>query len=130
MDLQWAVQARNNCYAFFQSHQHYNSILKGIKMAENTEKKEVKTKKASTAKTTAKPKAPAAKKETTSPKNASTAKTGGVKKPAAKKTKAATADLEQRYKMIEVAAYYIAEKDGFASSPVEYWIAAELQIGK
>ena len=25
---------------------------------------------------------------------------------------------------------YLAEKDGFAGSPVEYWIAAELQIGK
>jgi hypothetical protein len=32
--------------------------------------------------------------------------------------------------MIEVAAYYLAEKDGFAGSPVEYWIAAELQFSK
>lgn len=97
-------------------------------MAENTEKKEVKTKKAPAAKA-------AAKKETTATKKASTAKTStpkttAAKKPAAKKTKAATSDLEQRYKLIEVAAYYIAEKDGFAASPVDYWIAAELQISK
>jgi hypothetical protein len=99
-------------------------------MAENTEKKEVKTKKAPAAKAAAKPKAAAAKKETTTAKKASTAKTTAAKKPAAKKTKAATSDLEQRYRLIEVAAYYIAEKDGFAASPVDYWIAAELQISK
>lgn len=99
-------------------------------MAENTEKKEVKNKKTTTAKTATKPKAPAAKKESASTKKSSTAKTTAAKKPAAKKNKAAISDLEQRYKMIEVAAYYIAEKDGFAGSPVEYWIAAELQISK
>ncbi|HEY9210462.1 MAG TPA: DUF2934 domain-containing protein [Methylotenera sp.] len=98
-------------------------------MAENTEKKEVKTKKAPAAKAAAKPKA-AAKKETTTTKKASSAKTTAAKKPAAKKTKAATSDLEQRYRLIEVAAYYIAEKDGFAASPVDYWIAAELQFSK
>jgi hypothetical protein len=37
--------------------------------------------------------------------------------------------LEHRYKLIEVAEYYIAEKDGFAGNPVDYWIAAELQVG-
>ena len=90
-------------------------------MTENTEKKEVKTKKAPS-KAAAKPKATAAKKETTT-------KSIAVKKPAAKKTKAKTSDLEHRYKLIEVAAYYIAEKDGFAGNPVDYWIAAELQVG-
>lgn len=99
-------------------------------MAENTEKKEVKTKKAPAAKAAAKPKATAAKKETTATKKASAAKPTAAKKPAAKKTKATTSDLEQRYKLIEVAAYYIAEKDGFAASPVDYWIAAELQFSK
>lgn len=103
----------------FELQQHYNYILKGIKMAENTEKKEVKTKKTTTAKAAAKPKT------ATAPKKASTAKTT-----TAKKTKAAASNLEQRYRMIEVAAYYIAEKDGFAGSPVDYWIAAELQISK
>ncbi len=99
-------------------------------MAENTEKKEVKTKKATASKAAAKPKAavkpkPAAKKETPAVK-----KTTAAKKPAEKKSKATISDLEQRYRMIEVAAYYIAEKDGFAGSPVDYWIAAELQIKK
>ena len=63
-------------------------------------------------------KAPAAKKTTTS-----------TKKPAAaRKTKSTSTSPEQRYKMIEVAAFYLAEKDGFAGNPVDYWIAAELQI--
>lgn len=75
-----------------------------------------KTKPASTAKTAAKK--PAAPKKTT------------AAKPAAKKSKASTTDLEQRYRMIEVAAYFIAEKDGFASNPVDYWLAAEAQISQ
>lgn len=99
-------------------------------MAESTEKKEVKTKKAPAAKAAEKPKAAAAKKETTATKKASTAKTAAAKKPATKKTKAATSDLEQRYKLVEVAAYYLAEKDGFTGNPVDYWIAAELQVSK
>jgi hypothetical protein len=99
-------------------------------MAENTEKKEVKTKKAPAAKAAAKPKAAAAKKDATATKKASAPKATAAKKPVAKKTKATTSDLEQRYRLIEVAAYYIAEKDGFAASPVDYWIAAELQISK
>lgn len=99
-------------------------------MTENTEKKEVKTKKASTAKAAAKPKATTAKKEATTTKKAATTKATTAKKPTAKKTKAATSDLEQRYRLIEVAAYYLAEKDGFAGSPVDYWIAAELQFSE
>lgn len=75
-----------------------------------------KTKPASTEKTTAK--------KTAAPKKATAAK------PAAKKSKASTADLAQRYRMIEVAAYFIAEKDGFASNPVDYWLAAEAQINQ
>jgi hypothetical protein len=35
---------------------------------------------------------------------------------------------EERYNMIQVAAYYLAERDSFAGSPVEYWAAAELQV--
>lgn len=35
---------------------------------------------------------------------------------------------EERYRMVEVAAYYIAERDRFAGSPVEYWAEAEAQI--
>lgn len=35
---------------------------------------------------------------------------------------------EERYNMIQVAAYYLAERDNFSGSPVEYWVAAEAQI--
>jgi predicted flap endonuclease-1-like 5' DNA nuclease len=34
----------------------------------------------------------------------------------------------ERYKMIEVAAYYLAEKNGFAGSAADYWIDAEIMI--
>jgi hypothetical protein len=91
------------------------------------EKKAVKSKKAATAKTAAKPKASPAK-TATAAKKTTVAKTKA--KPAAKKTKATPADLQQHYKMVEVAAYYIAERNGFAGNPVDYWIAAELQINK
>lgn len=36
----------------------------------------------------------------------------------------------ERYKMIEVAAYYIAEKNGFEGHAADYWIAAEKEIDK
>lgn len=83
------------------------------------EKKAVKPKKATTTKAEAKPKV-AVKKD------ASVKKT--TTKPAAKKTKTTPENSQLRYKMIEVTAYYLAEKDGFTGSPVEYWIKAELQI--
>lgn len=89
------------------------------------------------AETTASPKKKATTKTAAKPK-ASPAKTAATaKKPAATKTKAKTAvkkakttpsNLQQHYKRVEVAAYYIAERDGFAGNPVDYWIAAELQI--
>jgi hypothetical protein len=91
------------------------------------EKKAVKPKKATTTKAEAKPKA-VAKPKAAVKKDAPAKKTAA--KPAAKKTKAAPENSQLRYKMIEVAAYYLAEKDGFAGSPVEYWIAAELQFSK
>ncbi len=98
------------------------------------EKKAVKPKKASSAKTEAKPKAPA--KPKASPKatvktvNKETPAKKAAAKPAAKKTKTSPENSQLRYKMIEVAAYYLAEKDGFAGNPVDYWIAAELQFSK
>ena len=88
---------------------------------ESSEKKAVKPKKASTTKAAAKPKA--------TPKKEAAAKKVAAK-PAAKKTKAGSTSPEHRYRMIEVAAYYLAEKDNFAGSPVEYWIAAELQFNQ
>jgi hypothetical protein len=64
-----------------------------------------------------------------------------TKKPAATKvaatttatpTKAAKTSTklspEAVYKMIQDAAYFIAEKDGFAGDPHAYWSAAEAQI--
>lgn len=87
-----------------------------------TEKKVSKPKKAPAAKSASEAK-PAVKKAT-APKKTTAAK------PAVKKAKASTADLEQRYRMIEIAAYFIAEKDGFSGSPVDYWIAAEAEISQ
>jgi Protein of unknown function (DUF2934) len=57
-----------------------------------------------------------------------TPKKAAMKKASAKKT-AAMSGFE-RYKMIEVAAYYMAEKNGFAGNAADYWIAAEVVISK
>jgi 2-polyprenyl-3-methyl-5-hydroxy-6-metoxy-1,4-benzoquinol methylase len=35
---------------------------------------------------------------------------------------------EQRYRMIQEAAYYIAERKGFVANPAEDWAEAEAQI--
>ncbi len=61
-----------------------------------------------------KPAAPAAKKPVTRAK--------------AVPVKAFTPTPEQRYKMIQDAAYFMAEKNGFAGGAMDYWIAAEAQI--
>lgn len=91
----------------------------------SSEKKVATAKKAAAPKAAAKPKASTAKTATAAKKTTAAKSTAN---PAAKKSKASTANLEQRYRMIEVAAYYLAEKDGFAGNPVEYWIMAEAQI--
>ncbi|MDR5171721.1 DUF2934 domain-containing protein [Methylobacillus sp. Pita2] len=85
------------------------------------------TSKSTTAKKTATPKAvtakPASPKKTTATRKASTSK--------AKITDTVTQiSPEERYRMVEVAAYFLAERNGFAGSPVEYWTAAEAQISK
>lgn len=56
-----------------------------------------------------------------------------AKKTAAVKTKKASKTAwnpgnEERYNMIQVAAYYLAERDNFAGNSLEYWTAAEKQI--
>lgn len=67
----------------------------------------------------------AAAKPAAATKAASTKKVPAAKKPA----KAAwNPGNEERYNMIQVAAYYLAERDKFAGNPVEYWSAAEAQI--
>lgn len=70
--------------------------------------------------------------KTAAPKKAATKKTE-TKKAAPKKTsvkKKGEMSSFERYKMIEVAAYYMAEKNGFAGHAVDYWIAAEKDIDK
>jgi len=95
-------------------------------MAENNATTAKKTTTTAKSKSTAKsaPKEKVAVKKAAAPKKTTTAKS------TVKKAKSSTADLEQRYRMIEVAAYFIAEKDGFASNPVDYWLAAEAQINQ
>jgi len=92
-----------------------------------------------TAKTTAEKKPTATKKtvlsktKTTSAAKPKAEKKVPVNKAPAKKTsisKATKANSAERYKMTEVAAYFIAERENFGGSAVDYWIAAEIQIGK
>ncbi len=49
-----------------------------------------------------------------------------------KKTRRAKAPevsrVEGRYHMVEEAAYFKAEKEGFQGDPAHYWIAAEAEI--
>jgi hypothetical protein len=81
-------------------------------------------------------KKPAAAKAEPAKKTAAAAKPAATKKPAAKKAAAPKAAKsrkiggEERYRMIEVAAYFLAERNGFKGNPVEYWTAAEIQISK
>lgn len=56
------------------------------------------------------------------------AKTAAPAKKAAAKPAPASVSPEQRYKMVQDAAYFIAEKNGFASGSLDYWIAAEAEI--
>ena len=74
------------------------------------------------------------------PKKAAAKPVDKVKKVAAVKPKASTstkkttsaktpkAGAPERYRMIEVAAYYIAEKNGFAGNASDYWVQAEMEI--
>jgi hypothetical protein len=84
-----------------------------------------------TAKTTAEKKPTAAKKATASKPKAEkkvSVKAAPAKTPS--QSKATKTNSAERYKMTEVAAYFIAERDSFAGNAVDYWIAAEIQIGK
>ncbi len=69
-------------------------------------------------------------------------KKSAAKKPAVKKatiakattktssTKARKISAEERYKMIEVAAYYIAEQNHFQGNAIDFWVAAEEEVNK
>jgi len=49
------------------------------------------------------------------------------KSPSKKRTKK-TISAQKRYKMVQDAAYYLAEKSGFSGNAVDHWIKAEKQI--
>jgi len=63
-------------------------------------------------------------------KTAAEKKAPAKKAAAPKKTtaKARKIGAEERYRMIEVAAYYLAENNGFQGSTLDYWVAAEAQV--
>jgi hypothetical protein len=46
----------------------------------------------------------------------------------ASKSKPTDASPAERYRMVEVAAYYIAEKNQFTGNATDYWIQAEIEI--
>lgn len=79
-----------------------------------------------TAKKTATAKAPAAKKAAV--KKVAVAKKPAAKKPAAPRAKKGSPTPEERYRMVQEAAYFIAEKDAFSGCSTDYWITAEAQI--
>lgn len=51
-----------------------------------------------------------------------------VKKAPAAAKKVAKPTPEERYRMVETAAYFIAERSGFQGCTTEHWAAAELEI--
>ncbi len=76
-------------------------------------------------------KKPAAKKATASKATASatTKKTASKTTSTSKKSsKTSIVTSENRLQMIETAAYYIAEKNGFSGPSADHWLAAEKQI--
>jgi hypothetical protein len=42
--------------------------------------------------------------------------------------KSARPPLEEHYRLVETAAYFIAERNGFQGHPTDHWTAAELEI--
>lgn len=82
------------------------------------------TKKAAVVKKTAEVKAE------TAVKSAAEKKPASSRKPRVKKEIIAAPDAEMRYRMVEEAAYYIAEQHGFTGNSAEYWIEAEVQISQ
>jgi len=87
------------------------------------------TAKKTTAKAPVKKKAAA--KKAPAKKKAAAKKAPAKKKAAAKKKPAKVKyTAEQVYSMIEQAAYFAAENDGFGRDPSEYWAQAEATINK
>ena len=84
-------------------------------------------KKATPAKKVATKKTPAKKAVTAPAKKTAVKKKALAKKPVTKAGKTSLAEVH--YHDIEKAAYYLAEQDGFQSDPLEYWLAAQRQLG-
>lgn len=76
------------------------------------------------AKKTAK-KPAASKKKVPATKKVTEKKAVSKKKPA---SKGKNVSAEQRYQMVAQAAYYIAERNGFAGDDTRYWLEAEAEI--
>ena len=98
-----------------------------VATAKNTPAKKPAAKKTAVKKTVAKKAAAAAAK----PNKAKTSKV--VKAPAAKAAKPDAKPVimpspEERYRMVETAAYFIAEQHGFQGRSDEHWVTAERQI--
>lgn len=66
--------------------------------------------------------APALGKKAPAKKPLATAPGSATRKTSAKPT------AEERYLMVQTAAYFIAERSGFSGSSIEHWAAAELEI--
>ena len=65
------------------------------------------------------------------PKTAAPRKPAVAKRTAAKKVAADwTPGPEERYAMVQQAAYFIAERNRFNGDPMDFWSAAEAQISK
>jgi hypothetical protein len=77
-----------------------------------------------------KTKAPAVKKTAAPPVNKAPGKKVAATrvKPATTKKKAAKPTPEERYRMVETTAYFIAERNNFQGDSTEHWAAAELEI--
>ena len=60
------------------------------------------------------------------------AKKAAPKKAAPKKAASKPAEIgaQQRYRMVEVAAYFLAERNKFVGDALDYWTKAEAQIKK
>jgi hypothetical protein len=88
-------------------------------------------KKAAPAKKPAAPKAaksaPTAEKKAAAPKKPAAAAKAPAK-PRARKAPKATVSPEERYRMVQDAAYFIAEKHGFTGDNHAFWLQAEHEI--
>ena len=91
-------------------------------------KKEVTQAEPQAAAETTKPKAAAKKPAAAKPVAAAPKKAAAPKAPAKPRAKKAAVSPEERYRMIQDAAYYIAEKHGFTGDNHAFWLQAEQEI--